>query len=215
MGIELKIQHMTMDGLPYSCPECGTSAFTLDARGPIDAFAAVWATCSGYHSWEVAVLDLDDLRAINSARTGRQRAEDEDTFQVLVGDTLLEGSLHPDVILDDLKRAARDVYWKKIIKPAVRRRKNAAKRAIKNAGRAAIGAVTEPAKSTVAAATAAVLTADWNARAGGDEPDPDYTPAPVIKCKACKGKGRLKLDSRIHDLTSVRCDVCYGTGEID
>lgn len=215
MGIELKIQHMTMDGLPYCCPECGTSAFTLDARGPIDAFAAVWATCASYHSWEVMIIDIDDLRAIDGARTGRAKAEDEDTFHVLVGDTLLEGTLHPDVIIDDLKRAAKDVYWKKIIKPAARRRKNAVKRAIKQPIRTARNAVTRRANDTVAAAKAAAITAAWDWQAGGHEPDPDYQPEPVNPCIACGGKGSLKIKTKLHDTTSVHCSVCFGTGEID
>jgi len=215
VGIELKIQQMTIDGLPFTCPECDTSALTLDARGPIDAFATVWATCASYHSWEVYLLDIDDLQAINAARTGRQRAEDEDTFAVVIGGVAFEGTLHPDVILDDLKRAARDVYWKKIIKPAARRRKNAAKRALKRPIKKAAAAVTGTATNTVAAAKAAAIGAAWDWNTPGGDPDPDYTPEPVNPCIACDGEGSHSIDSRIHGATHVPCLVCSGTGEID
>lgn len=215
MGIELKIQQMTMDGLPYTCPECDTSAFTLDARGPVDAFASVWATCASYHSWQDSLLTAEDLRAIQAASTGRQRAEDEDTFVIVIGGALLEGTLHPDVIVDDLKRAARDVYWKRIIKPAARRQKNKAKRAIKRPIKKAAAAVTGAASNSVAAAKAAAIGAAWDWQAGGHEPDPDYQPEPVNPCGACNGKGRFTIKSKIHDATTVNCSVCYGTGEID
>jgi hypothetical protein len=215
MGIELKIQQMAIDGLPFTCPECDTSALTLDARGPIDALATVWATCSSFHSWEVYLLTLDDLKQIQAASTGRQRAEDEDAFAVVIGGALLEGTLHPDVILDDLKRAARDVYWKKIIKPAARRRKNAMKRAIKRPLRRASRAITQHADDTVAAAKAAAIGAAWTWQAGGHQPDPDYTPEPVNPCIACDGEGGHSIDSRIHGATNVPCLVCSGAGEID
>lgn len=215
MGIKLKIQQMTIDGLPFTCPECDTSALTLDARGPIDAFAAVWATCSSYHSWEVYLLDIEDLREIQASSTGRVKAEDEDTFRLVIGGAVLEGTLHPDVILDDLKRAAKDVYWKKLIKPAARRKKNAVKRAIKRPIRTAKKAVTRRVDNTVASAKAAAIGAAWDWQAGGHEPDPDYTPEPVTPCAACDGKGGFNIKSRIHDTTRVDCRVCFGTGEID
>lgn len=204
MGIELKIQQMTMDGLPYTCPECGTNAFTLDSRGMADILTSVWATCSSYHSWEVMILDGDDVRAINAARTGRQRAEDVDTFRVIVGGAVIEGVLHPDVILDDLKRAAKDVYWKRIIKTGLRRQKNAAKRAIKR-----------PAKNAVASVKAAALGAAWGIQAGGYETDPDYQPEPVTPCGAGCDRGYFEIESNIHNTTRVKCTVCAGTGEAD
>ena len=208
MAIELKIQVMTLDGIPLGCPDCGTNAFSLDGRGPIDALATVWATCANYHSWEHPMLTVADLRAIDEVRTGRQSAEDIDTFEIVIGGAVLAGVLQPEVTIDDLKRVARDVYWQRIIKPAMRRRKNAAKRAlvrpIKNAGR-----------NAVAAAKATALETAWTAQAGGYEPDPDYTPEPVTPCPACGGKGEHRLKTRLHDTTRVRCSVCHGTGEID
>lgn len=208
MTIELKILQMTSDGLPYTCPECGTSSFTLDARGPIDAFATVWANCGSYHSWEVLLLTIDDIREINAARTGRAKAEDDDTFHVMVGDTLLAGVLHPDVIVDDVRRAVRDVYWKRLIKPALRRRKSKAIRAVTRP-------VKNVSKNSVAAAKAAAIGAAWGLQAGGHEPDPDYTPEPVNPCPACKGKGSFAIESRIHGNGRIDCTVCTGTGEID
>lgn len=210
----LKIQSMTIDGHPYLCPECASEAFTLDGAGFIDALP-VRGNCWQSHSWEEPLITLGSLKQIAASSTGRAKAEDEDTFSIVIGGAVLEGVLHPDVILDDLKRAARDVYWKKIIKPAARRRKNAVKRAIKQPIRAARNAVARQVDDTVAAAKAAAITAAWDWQAGGREPDPDYTPEPVNACIACDGKGSLKIKTKVHDTTSVRCSVCSGTGEID
>lgn len=210
----LKIQQMTIDGHPYLCPECGSEAFTLDGTGFIDALP-VRGNCWQSHSWEEPLITLRGLKQIAASSTGRAKAEDEDTFSIVIGGAVLEGVLHPDVIVDDLKRAAKDVYWKKIIKPAARRKKNAVKRAIRQPIRAAKKAVARQVDDTVAATKAAAITAAWDWQAGGHEPDPDYQPEPVTPCAACNGKGGFNIKSRIHDTTRVDCLVCAGTGEID
>jgi hypothetical protein len=100
------------------------------------------------------------------------------------------------------------VYWRRLLRPALRRQK-----------RKTIRAVTRPikgaARNGVAAAKAAAIGAAWGLQAGGAEPDPDYEPEPVNPCPACSGKGHHKIDSRIHKTTKVHCTVCSGTGEID
>ncbi|MFI1166543.1 hypothetical protein ACH4UM_23805 [Streptomyces sp. NPDC020801] len=203
MGITLKIQQMTIDGLPYGCPECGTPEFTLDGNGVIDALASVWGNCWSGHSWEEQLIEIDDLKKICAARTGRVRAEDDDTFEITIGGSVLAGILHPDVNVDDLKRAG-GVYWQRLIKPALRKQK-----------RRAVAAVKRPVRNSVAAAKAAAIGAAWDLQTGGIEPDPDYTPEPINPCPACNGKGEHKIKTRIHTATRVRCAVCHGTGEID
>jgi hypothetical protein len=203
MAIELKIVEMTLDELPYACPECGTGSFTLDGRGLFDALASVWGTCTNSHSWEEQLITIEDLAAINAARTGRQHAEDDDTFEIIIGGAVLAGTLHPELTVDEIKRAVRDVYWKRIIKPALRRRKNAAARAMKR-----------PVKNGVAAAKAAAIGAAWDLQAGGHDLDPNYTPEPINRCPFCKD-GYIDLDTHLHDTTEVPCSVCHGTGEID
>lgn len=200
--LTLKIQQMTIDGHPYLCPECASEAFTLDGTGFIDALP-VHGNCWNGHSWPEALITLGTLKQIKAASTGRERAEDDDTFEIVIGGAVLAGILHPELTLDDLKTAGR-VYWKRIIKPAVRRKKKAAVRAVKR-----------PAANAVAAAKAAAIGAAWGLQAGGHETDPDYTPEPVNPCAACSGKGSHSIDSRLHAKTKVRCSVCSGTGEID
>lgn len=201
--LTLKIQQMTIDGHPVRCPECASEAFTLDGNGFIDAMP-VLGNCWQSHSWEEPLITLGVLKEIDTARTGRQRAEDDDTFEITVGGAVLAGILHPDVNLDDLKRAARDVYWKRLIKPALRKQKRRAVRAAK-----------QPVRNGVAAAKAAAIGTAWGLQAGGHEPDPDYTPEPVNPCPACDGEGEHAIKSRLHTATTVRCSVCLGTGEID
>jgi hypothetical protein len=203
MVTELKIQQMTIDGLPHLCPECDTASFTLDGRGFSDGFPAR-GNCSNYHSWESLFLTIGDLKEIQAASTGRERAEDVDTFEIEVGGAVLAGILHPDVIVDDLKRAVRDVYWKRLIKPALRRQKRKALRAAK-----------KPVSNAVAAAKAGAIGAAWGLQAGGHQPDPDYTPEPINACPACSGKGSFDLESNIHGNRRIPCTVCTGTGEID
>ncbi|MCW7941659.1 hypothetical protein AAW14_06335 [Streptomyces hygroscopicus] len=201
--LTLKIEQMTIDGHPHLCPECTSPAFTLDGQGFIDGFP-VWGNCWCGYSWEDPLITLGILKQIDAARTGRERAEDDDVFEVEVGGVVLAGILHPDVIVDDIRRAVRDVYWKRLIKPAIRKQKKRAVRSVKRSG-----------KNAVAAAKAAAIGADYALRAGGHDPDPDYEPEPINPCAACDGKGHHEIKSRLHKTTNVRCSVCLGTGEID
>ncbi|WP_171117813.1 MULTISPECIES: zinc finger-like domain-containing protein [unclassified Streptomyces] len=201
--LTLKIQQMTIDGHPYTCPECASEAFTLDGTGFVDAFP-VMGNCWQSHSWEDPLITLGMLKEIKAASTGRARAEDDDVFEVTVGGAVLAGILYPDVTVDDIKQVWTRVYWRRLIKPAIKRRK-----------RAVIRAAKQPVRNGVAAAKAAALGAAWGLQAGGHEPDPDHTPEPINPCPACRGKGHHAIESRLHGNTHVRCSVCHGTGEIE
>lgn len=211
--LTLKIEQMTIDGNPYRCPECASEAFSFDGTGFIDALP-VWANCWQSHSWQEPLVTLGVLKQIQAASTGRERATDEDTFEVVIGGAVLAGILHPQLTVDDVKKVS-GAYWRRIAKPKVRRERRAAVRSIKRPFKKAGRAMTGAADDAVAHAKAAAIGAAWDWQAGGSEPDPDYKPAPINPCAACKGKGRLDLDSNIHDTTKVHCTVCYGTGEID
>src|SRR5690606_26358834 len=136
------------------------------------------------------------LKAIKTASTGRRRPEDADLFEITIGGAVLAGVLYPEVTPEDVKAVAR-VYWRRLIKPAVRKQK-----------RRAVRAVTRPVKQatrrTVAAAKAAALEAAWTVQAGGYEPGPGYQPEPINPCAACEGRGAHTLDSRLHATTTVR-----------
>ncbi|MFJ4925309.1 hypothetical protein [Streptomyces sp. NPDC088736] len=201
MATELKIWQMTIDGLPHTCPECASSVFTLDGRGFSDSFPA-WGNCPSSHAWEDPRITVGAVKQIQAASTGRQRAEDDDTFEIEVGGAVLAGILYPDVIIDDLKRAG-GIYWQRVIRPALRRQK-----------RRAVRSVTRPAKNAVAGAKAAAIGAAWGLQAGGHDPDPDYQPEPVNACPACEGEGGFDLDSNVHGTVRTPCSVCTGTGEI-
>lgn len=204
--LTLRIQQMTINGHPYQCPDCASEAFTLDGTGFIDALP-VRGNCWLAHSWEEPLITLGDLKLIDQVRTGRERAEDDDVFEIVIGGALLAGILHPELTADDLKRAARDVLWRRVLKPGLRKQK-----------RRAVRAVTKPVKNAArtgaAYAKAAALETAWGWQAGGTLPDPDHKPEPVNACPFCTG-GFIQLDTHLHDTTSVRCTVCSGTGEID
>ncbi|AJP04773.1 hypothetical protein TU94_28330 [Streptomyces cyaneogriseus subsp. noncyanogenus] len=205
--LTLRVQQMTIDGHPYTCPECASEAFTFDGTGFIAALP-VRGNCWQSHSWEEPLITLGALKEINAVRTGREKAEDIDTFEITIGGAHIVGILRPEVTVDDIRQVVKRVYWQRIVKPGLRRRKNAVKRAIARP-------VKRGARNAVAAAQAAALEAAWTAQAGGYEPDPDHTPEPINPCPACKGKGEHRIESRLHDTTRVRCAVCHGTGEID
>jgi hypothetical protein len=212
--LTLKIQQMTIDGHPYTCPECLSEAFTLDGTGWIDALP-VRGNCWQSHSWEEPLITLGALKEINAVRTGRQRAEDEDTFEIAIGGAVLAGTLHPELTADEIKRAVRDVYWKRIIKPAVRRRKNAAIRAVKHPIKAATKAATGSAADAVAGVKAGAIGAAWDWNTPGGDPDPDYTPEPVIPCGAGCDRGFFNIESHVFGTTRTRCAVCHGTGALN
>lgn len=209
----LKIERMTINGAPNLCPECGSEAYTLDGAGPIDAMP-VRGNCWQSHSWEEPLITIRVLKQIRATSSGRQRPQDEDTFAVTVGGAVLAGTLHPEATVDDLKKVARDVYWGRMIKPALRRRKNKAKRALKRPFTKAAAKTKDAAGNAVASAKAAAIGAAWNLQAGTGDPNPDYTPEPINPCAVCDD-GYIQLDTNLHDTTRVRCSVCHGTGEIN
>ncbi|MCX5336889.1 hypothetical protein [Streptomyces sp. NBC_00140] len=212
--LTLRIQQMAINGTPYLCPECASEAFTLDGTGWIDAFP-VRGNCWQSHSWEEPLITLGGLKQVQAASTGRFKAGDIDTFAVVIGGALLEGVIQPEVLLDDLKKVAKELYWKRIIKPAFRRRKRAAVRAVTRPVRTARRAAGAAATDTVAAAKASAIGAAWDWQTPGGDPDPDYKPDPMTSCAACDGKGIFNIDSRVHELATARCSACSGTGQID
>ncbi|MEU9470442.1 hypothetical protein AB0D78_28260 [Streptomyces avermitilis] len=207
--LTLKIQQMTINGHPNLCPECASEAYTLDGTGFIDALP-VRGNCWLGHSWEEPLITLGDLKQIRAASTGRQRAEDDDTFEITIGGAVLAGMLYPELTVDDVKKIG-GIYWKKLVKPALRRQKRRAVRAAKRPVKRGLGI----GKDAVAGAKAAAIGAAWGLQAGGHEADPDYEPEPINPCPACNGKGAFELESHLHDTATVRCTICSGTGEID
>lgn len=211
--LTLKIQSMTINGYSNLCPECGSEAYTLDGVGLFDGFP-VWGNCWQSHSWEEPLITLGDLKAIEAARTGREKATDVDTFEIIIGGAVVAGIIHPEVTLDDLKQAG-GAYWQRIAKPELRRRKKAVERAVKNPVRAAVEAAKRPGVNAVASAKAAAIGAAWGLQTGGTQPDPDYKPEPVNPCGAGCANGHFIIESRLHGITTVTCSVCHGTGESD
>src|SRR5690606_38689657 len=185
---------------------CLSEAFTLDGNSFLDAMP-VRANCWQSHSWEAIPLTVGTLKRIRAASTGRRRPDDADLFEITIGGAVLAGELYPGVTPEDVKAVAR-VYWRRLIKPAGRKQRRRAVRAVTRPVRQAT-------RGTGAAAKAAALEAAATVQAGGYEPDPNYQPEPINPCAACEGRGAHTLDSRLHATTTVRCPVCHGTGEID
>ncbi|WP_394436245.1 hypothetical protein [Streptomyces sp. SGAir0957] len=214
MSGTVKVVEMTVDGEPMLCPECGSPSFTLDA-GRFESEPA-HANCDYSHHWTDGKINGASLVMILGARTGRTKARHKDTFDVTHGGVHLAGTLHPELVVDDLRQGVKTL-WRRGYKPGLRRHRRALVRAAASPGKKAAKAAARKVRGVVddAAATvkAAAVTAAWDIQAGGHEPDPDYTATPVIPCGAGCKKGRIPLDSRIHGMPDVQCSACHGTGE--
>lgn len=207
----VKVVEMTINGVPYTCPECDSRSFTLDG-GRIDAFPAD-ANCFYSHYWSDPLITGGTLKVIRGSRTGRKRAGDIDTFAVTVGGARLQGTLVPEIVYDDVRQMGR-VYWKRIIKPAVRKQRRAAVRAATKPAKQAAKKAGAAVRSAASATEVAALTAAWTTQAGGYEPDPNYTPDPADLCGAGCTNGYFAIDTRIHGTTKVMCTACRGTGQV-
>lgn len=199
----LKIEAMTINGHPYRCPECDIARFDLDTSGPIPGFPATGNCVAGCH-WEDPLITNRVVKDILQASTGRKTAGDDDTFRVVVGGAVLEGILVPEVTLADVKQIG-GIYWRRIAKPALRKQKRRAKRAVR---RGANTAIVKPLKQAAGAASATALTAAWEAQAGGWDEQPIDDP-----CLACEGNKGFEIESAIYEGGWVDCSVCAGTGE--
>jgi hypothetical protein len=207
MSGTVKVQQMTVDGAPYTCPECDSHTFTLDGHPVFDALPAI-ANCDFSHHWDDSLITGDTLVMIRGSRTGRPRAHDEDTFDVTHNGIRFEGTLVPELVYDDLRQAGR-IYWKRIIKPTVRKKKRAALRTLARPGKQAA----RKARDAASATKAATIAAAWTAQTGGYQDDADYQSESVIPCGAGCTDGYFPLDTHIHGAAQVRCSVCHGTGE--
>ncbi|WP_424921093.1 hypothetical protein [Streptomyces sp. wa13] len=189
---------LLIDGAPVACPECGdTQDLTATStRLPVPAWPAQ-VHCRAGHLFEPMTVTNGLITAVLASRTGRTRAADDDTFCTEVDGRLVEGTLYPVLMVDDIRQAARLLY-RRGVKPQARREIRSAKRQI----RGAVREITEAASLTP------------------DQPDAEQEPtaarAPkkrAPRCPYCKGKGVHRLKTRIHDTTTVPCSLCSGTGD--
>lgn len=208
MPATIKLRWMTRNGTPTGCPQCAGKAVYFTTTQPIDGWPSRGWCSACSHSWEDILITNAIVRQILTERTGRAKATDRDTFAVAAPGQYLEGELVPELVADDLRRAGK-VLWKQALKPALRKKKNAAKRAAKKAvidrpKKAVIGG----AKKAVSGPAAALLTAAWTAQAGGFEDAEIANP-----CPADCNRGWFDLDTSLHEHARVRCSLCGGTGE--
>ncbi|MEU0181796.1 hypothetical protein ABZ312_11495 [Streptomyces sp. NPDC006207] len=199
----LKIQAMTLNGQPYRCPECDMASYTLDTAGPIPGWPATFNCLVGC-TWEDPIITNRVVDQILKSSSGRKTANDDDTFRIVISSVVLEGILVPEVTLADVKQIG-GIYWRRIAKPALRKQKTRAKRAVRRGAR---NAVVKPVKKAAGAASAVALTTAWEAQAGGWDEQPIEDP-----CLACEGAKGFEIESRLYGDGWIDCSVCSGTGE--
>lgn len=205
-----KILEMTIDGHPFTCPECESRSFTLDS-GRWDQMPAA-ANCDYGHYWTEPLITGTTLIMILGSRSGRTKAAHRDTFAVTVGGARLEGTLQPEIVYDDIRQGVK-ALWRRGLKPDLRRKKRAAVRTVTAPGKKAIRTTKTQIRDMVATGKSAAIAAAWTAQAGSGEPDPDHKPEPINPCGAGCDNGYFDIDTNLGGATRVRCSVCYGTGE--
>lgn len=210
MSGTVKVLEMTVNGQPYLCPECGAPGFTLDGGHFDGSFADL--NCDYSHHWTDGAITTSTLAIIVGSRSGRTKAHHDDTFSVTYNGALLAGTLQPEIVLDDVQKGVK-AFWYRGLKPTLRKKKRAAVRTVIAPGKKAARTAKAAARDLVATGKSAALTAAWDIQAGGHEPDPDYTPEPIIPCGAGCAEGYFDIESRVHGTTKVRCSACRGTGE--
>ncbi|MFD4764529.1 hypothetical protein ACFWOJ_38740 [Streptomyces sp. NPDC058439] len=181
---------LLVDGVPVACEECGdTQDLTATStRIPVPAWPAQ-LTCRAGHLSELMTVTNETITAILGSHTGRTRAADCDTFRTEVDGRLVEGELYPVLTLDDLRQTVR-VLYRRGLKPQIRREVRAAKRSVRTAAKGAVREVADAIPSRTV---------------------PVQERAP--RCPYCKGKGKHRLNSKIHDSPTVPCSLCAGTGD--
>lgn len=209
MATDIHTLHLELNGQPLTCETCDAAADLVFVRnGPFKTGPAI-GNCPAGHHWDDLIVTTAVLDSILANRTGRQKVEDQDLFEVETLYGILSGELVPEVTVADMKYVG-EVYWKKVIKPLARMGKRKAKAKARHAIRAPFRAAAGAAKDATAVPVAAALDVDWQLRAGGTE---DIPRDPDRECAACSGEGSIALDSRAHP-GRVRCALCHGTGEI-
>jgi hypothetical protein len=206
-----------VNGQPVTCWHCdNTMSLHIHKGRPFDfqtwpAFVSCLSCGNGDDS---PVITNGLIDAALAARTGRDKAEDRDTFTAEWRGIVMTGELHPGVIPDDLVQVAR--VYRDVARTEATRWWTSKKRAGKARARAALqsstGKATEAATGAVSTAKAKALTAAWEIRTGGAGPTRKPR-APRCTVAGCR-KGTVTLTTRVHSPTGrtrkvkVPCAVC-------
>ncbi|MFF8954086.1 hypothetical protein ACF09I_35615 [Streptomyces sp. NPDC014940] len=206
-----------VNGQPLACTSCANT-FSLEVhRHLVLETAPAWISCLACGRGEDSPVITNGLvDAALAASTGRQRAEDRDTFTAEWRGTVMSGELYPQFVLDDAVQVAAVVKDQ-----ATRDAKawgRAKKRQIRSVRDDAVKAATRKADQAAGTVRAAALTAAWTMRTGGAGPTRSLKPK-RRRCsvKGCR-KGTLTIRTRIHSTTGktqtvkVPCAVCGRAG---
>ena len=118
---------LLLDDAPLTCSGCGVGgALDLEERGPRETWPA-WISCRQCgHGEDHQVITNGLVAAAAAARTGRQRAEDADTFTAEWRHLTLAGECVPEFVLDDAVTLGQELA--KIGRREIKARKRKARR---------------------------------------------------------------------------------------
>ncbi|GGZ19689.1 hypothetical protein [Streptomyces nitrosporeus] len=206
-----------VDGEALACGSCGNDR-ALEIHK--DGFREVWPawisclSCGAGESSPVVTNGLVD--AALTARTGRVRPEDSDTFTAEWRGIVMTGEIFPDFVLGDAIAVVQALHDQvaKDTKAWTRSKKKEAKARAKAAARTATEATRKKAGGAANTAKAAALSTAWTLQTGGAGPTTVTKPKPQ-RCtvKGCRG-GMVTLSSKLHSPTGktrevkIPCAVC-------
>lgn len=206
---DLNLRHLALNGLPVECGACGNPAqLTLDRSGPRETWPA-WIGCGGCgHGEDHQIITNGLVAAAIDARTGRQRAEDRDTFAAEWRGLVLVGECVPEWTWDDVAVVRQAL--RRVVRTEVADRKRTARRWWGGQKRAARTAVRRAAGQATGAVTSRALAAAWDLQTGGADGSPKRRRCTVNGCRS----GWLTITTRVHADTGaaeeqrVPCAVC-------
>jgi hypothetical protein len=214
-GPDLRLNGLAyVDGKELVCPNCD-SGFSLEIRkqGFREVWPALVSCLSCGKGTDSAVVTNGLVDAVLAARTGRQKAEDRDTFTAEWRGTVMTGELHPELVLDDVRVAAKALSGQ--VRKDSRRWWGGKKKAGKARVKATADAAKGKAKDAAATAKASALAAAWTLQTAGA--GPAAAPKPKRRrctVKGCRG-GMVTLSTRLHSPTGktravkIPCGVCH------
>ncbi|MGK4586029.1 hypothetical protein [Kitasatospora sp. HPMI-4] len=206
---DLKLQGpLLVGGQIVTCPACGSESLALTKQLVREVWPARLHCLSCYHAEDHPVITNGLVDAALAARTGRQRAEDRDTFAAEWRGIMISGACVPEFVLDDAVAAGQELL--KEGKKEFRQRRAEVEKQARTWWGGKKKQARDGVDQAVGAAKAGVLGAAWQMQTGGAGPAPKPR-SRRCQVKGCRG-GWVTIETRTHvggRKQKVPCAACH------